>query len=599
MLVSPAALLHQAIPVRAKCGKPAGVSPESELAAADAVSLRIGDWYPIFNPKDTMYRFDETLLRMRYSLLELPDLGATSSLEEKYFEPVARLVHCILLSPDMEHGPLQASWANGPEGLWRSARIGFHVADPDSDMRAYRRNDHGLSQEPGSIEAGPLPSRVPAGTKMNSLVMDAIAQCRQTHAVVGIITDEIQTLILRPGYPGDTILAMQVHPTAEVSIRRLIAFFIYAETFQARLCTLDGYAPSLLWLGAQPARVPKPLPQLLLRRSHEEFDVYRMQRSRSAWGEYVIWSEIYTQEAELSGNAPWKFVPGTRLPCTQLRIFGEGGINKWKPEGRPFVPVPPDTEALVMRHFRPRDNDLHGFLTLGPTQDTSQLHHWFEITGTGSVGPEKYSQTFWGRFNGVGPLLFLKLFDERFFPLPADGWDPADPPHERFLDFNLAIDMIRREEAAYKRVEYLQGSLLPHCYGFHKACGWPVYGMLVEAISGPTLATYMRNNMKPQHEQLTDLITRLRHALRALRFAGIHQTDWHLDQILCPPNPDDPALAPDIVMIDFAFALQSWGDWEGCPLETRPRELEHALMAVGIDQEVLRSCWFPATEEEL
>lgn len=225
--------------------------------------------------------------------------------------------------------------------------------------------------------------------------------------------------------------------------------------------------------------------------------------------------------------------------------------------------------------------------------------HTFVISSPASVGQDLYSQTFLGQFDGRGPLLCLKLFDERFFPAPEETWNPRTPPCKRLLDFNFAIDMMRREEAAYKRLEYLQGSLLPHCYAFHKLLlpgGWPVYGMLMEAIDGPIISTSDIKD-RPRVQQI-DFITRLRHALRAVRFAGIEQTDWNLGQILCPPDRDSPALALDIVLVDFAFALQNWGDVKGCPLEIEPRGLEHALIDWGIEGDILKRCWFQATEEE-
>ncbi|EPQ50412.1 hypothetical protein GLOTRDRAFT_133965 [Gloeophyllum trabeum ATCC 11539] len=102
---------------------------------------------------------------------------------------------------------------------------------------------------------------------------------------------------------------------------------------------------------------------------------------------------------------------------------------------------------------------------------------------------------------------------------------------------------------------------------------------------------------RPREQQI-DIIRRLRHGLRASRFAGIEQTDWKLDQILCPPNPENPTFAPDIVFVDFAFALQNWGEVMGCPLHREPGALASALRAWGVDREIMESCWFEATEEE-
>jgi hypothetical protein len=122
---------------------------------------------------------------------------------------------------------------------------------------------------------------------------------------------------------------------------------------------------------------------------------------------------------------------------------------------------------------------------------------------------------FLGHLEGSSHQICLKLFDERLFPMPEHpdyGDDSAESPEERLLDLNFVDDMMCREEAVYNdRLRHLQGSMIPHCYGFHMVgdqCGdhnsfvylllqftlpdeWEVYGFFMEFVQGPTLFSYL------------------------------------------------------------------------------------------------------------
>ena len=62
---------------------------------------------------------------------------------------------------------------------------------------------------------------------------------------------------------------------------------------------------------------------------------------------------------------------------------------------------------------------------------------------------------------------------------------------------------------------------------------------------------------------------RARHVTKALRYAGIDQTDWHGGQILCPSSKGEQdtkeTFDHELVLIDFAFAEQRLGESVGCP----------------------------------
>jgi hypothetical protein len=119
---------------------------------------------------------------------------------------------------------------------------------------------------------------------------------------------------------------------------------------------------------------------------------------------------------------------------------------------------------IVTRAKRPRHTDID--LLLETSTNTK-----FTITHVIRTSRNAFSQVFLGHLEGSSRQICLKIFDERLFPMPEHpdyNHDSPQPPEERLLDLNFADDMMRREEAVYNdRLRHLQGSMIPHCYGFH------------------------------------------------------------------------------------------------------------------------------------
>lgn len=125
-------------------------------------------------------------------------------------------------------------------------------------------------------------------------------------------------------------------------------------------------------------------------------------------------------------------------------------------------------------------------------QDSPLLRKIFErefrlrITRKISVGPGRWSQVVRAKVQHPGsdtnanlPEVCVKLYDERFFfrdmfPVQADydSWGDLelDVYNDEFPDFPPAVETIRQEDAAYKRMQRFQGSFLPHYYGSFMAC---------------------------------------------------------------------------------------------------------------------------------
>jgi hypothetical protein len=125
---------------------------------------------------------------------------------------------------------------------------------------------------------------------------------------------------------------------------------------------------------------------------------------------------------------------------------------------------PGETLDIVTKNTRPRYTDID--ILLKTNANTK-----FMITQVIRSSRNAFSQVFLGHLEGSPHQICLKLFDERLFPMPEHpdyDDDSLESPETRLLDLNFADDMMCREEAVYNdRLRHLQGSMIPHCYGFH------------------------------------------------------------------------------------------------------------------------------------
>ncbi|KAK7688658.1 hypothetical protein QCA50_008196 [Cerrena zonata] len=169
------------------------------------------------------------------------------------------------------------------------------------------------------------------------------------------------------------------------------------------------------------------------------------------------------------------------------------------------------------------------------------------------------------------PLLCLKLFDDRFYPLVyySQSWCTAE-------------DLVRREIAVYTKLDFMQGSLIPYFYGAHlftMSSGPPLYGILMEYIDMPTVSTERIKSLS-EDEQL-QLIRSARDGIRIFQYADISQHDWHRGQILIYRTANgDNKPSVHCVFIDFASCTQSTAAWEE---HTRDDILNSAYSLIGPD----------------
>ncbi|EEB90548.1 hypothetical protein MPER_11226 [Moniliophthora perniciosa FA553] len=291
-----------------------------------------------------------------------------------------------------------------------------------------------------------------------------------------------------------------------------------------------------------------------------DFDLFTLQRRRADALAFLNWK--VTAEKKALARLP---VAGDILGVAVNQFAKKEPLLQFTlPLDKPQA----ETLELLMNSPRPRQSGIDEFLQLQLSQGTLQ----FRIDKIVRSGAEKFSQVFFGSLlctagGGISATcevpICLKLFDEVLFPIRVRVEDLDSNPSNCFRSLNFASDMMRREYAAYQRLQYLQGTLLPHNYGFHEFTlpdGRAVWGFFLECIDGCPLSSFPLHTW-PESVQRTT-VSKLRHSVRALLYGGIQQADWHLDQVLVieSPGSEGGGHNTDFVLIDFAFIRLRFGE---------------------------------------
>lgn len=288
----------------------------------------------------------------------------------------------------------------------------------------------------------------------------------KTRAVFGILTDEISSLIVscRASMSIQDCPKLASASTAEVELRRLIATLIYDAASRWGMVKIR-FTPPLCWvLGAlYDKKVLEDAANTLdirHRRWFADFDLYSMQRVPELWDRFSEWRRDI-QEAGLQHP----LLPGSTIRFEPDSFTRRSGLLR---SPYPLFPLPPDTINTIKyeRPRRTRNAILDDLLRVSGELSLT-------ITEMKRSGRKCFSQVVFGRVTGCDETFCIKLYDERYFPIPDDYFDEEtfqfDPP-TRLACLNYSDDLARREEAVYDRLKDLQGWLLPYCYGFHVVC---------------------------------------------------------------------------------------------------------------------------------
>ncbi len=281
-------------------------------------------------------------------------------------------------------------------------------------------------------------------------------------APYGVLTDEVVSVVMeRDSIVDKGAMHVWAYSADETPLRLILAAFFYKEAINWTLCRYRSLGNSILCRGAlqSPDQLRTSFTQdtpilTATKRWFADFDMYTMQRVREAWNEFSLWKDYVQQQAK---DNP--IVPGMTL-SVEVGAFSRAYSRHRSPY--PLVPLPPDTLASVTRFSRPRNGGIDDILL---KSDSVQ----FKIAENKRVGPNQFSQVFFGRLVGCDELLCFKVYDERHFDIPEDNTTDYHftRAEYRLTSVNNSEDLVRREEAAYDRLSHLQGTLIPHSYGFH------------------------------------------------------------------------------------------------------------------------------------
>ncbi|KAF7297274.1 hypothetical protein MIND_00960600 [Mycena indigotica] len=285
----------------------------------------------------------------------------------------------------------------------------------------------------------------------------------------------------------------------------------------------------------------------------KDFDRYTLQRSLPDMELFLDWT---AKEAARLSERP--VIPGMSFTVDTNAFQREE--KGWRCRF-PNQPMPAQTKDFVGRRPRPRSTTIDQLLA-------SQHALEFEVTEVIRHKPNTFSQVFFGVLRSsdgnVSPKICLKLFVDAMFPVDEDGllneFVTTQPPF-RLGSLHYPEDLVRREEAAYERLQKHQGTLIPYCYGFHRFAmqdSLNAYGVLLEAIPGSSLTQV--DPLKWELDVQQSFMCHLRECQRALLYAGVDQRDYHGGQILLPNGHQYRPETDSIVLIDFAFAVQRFGD---------------------------------------
>ncbi|TFK71472.1 hypothetical protein BDN72DRAFT_958036 [Pluteus cervinus] len=327
---------------------------------------------------------------------------------------------------------------------------------------------------------------------------------------------------------------------------------------------------------------------------HSDFDIYTISHDRASALQFLRW-KAYVKE-----RVPQRFArPGETLSGWTLAFTHRHG--EWKP-CYPLRELPSETINYISTIKRPLPPHSEGLFDALKSSNTFVVNLVDDLTVSSEWGGRSRVSTCTltsiddQGLTSESPLLVLKLVDDRFYPLSFTTEDLAEwDVEECFAHFDSAESLVHREDAAYERLHFLQGSLIPHYYGAHQFVlpnGHRLFGMLMEYIPAPSILGGIAKSLtvKQQHQ----LVKSARHFVYALQRSDTPQRDWHPGQVLCrtlTSSAESSINSRDVVhgvFIDFGSAgihaeEHAWSlsdDFGDCLYTLKRPE-------VGLDNEVL------------
>ncbi|KAF7321317.1 hypothetical protein MKEN_00651900 [Mycena kentingensis (nom. inval.)] len=500
----------------------------------------------------------ERIAALRLLRLELPCVPRSESFVGKYIAPVLRVFQDVLV--------MRREDGSRPEISWTHSKGEYEHVE---SVRVYY--EQGATRTLFCIILFVPQICWPAlGTRYmqcsaSTLLADFWRRLQSSeHPAFILTTDEHRACILSEYRvcPNFLSLAQYDLRAGRKTLRNLITHLLYQlplRLFHGRP-SLPAMQGVLNCLSQDPdAAISHPSNP----RGFRDFDRYTMERSLPDLEVFLAWKEQVS--ARTSSNP---VTVGAKFVVQLDALLSEESL--WRCPF-PCPVVPRETYDTVTRARRMRDYEADSILRSKTTPIS------FEVTEVVRHESNTFSQVFFGILHsGDGRRsspICLKLYLDLMFPVDgkelrdtfgpplSDLWFDQISVSERLATLHYAEDLARREEAAYDRLREYQGTLIPHCYGFHRFTlseGITAYGALTEVICGPTVADAEISHWETASQRA--FAQHLRHGLRALLYAGVGQGDWHWGQILLPDGAEYRPDQHGLVLIDFAFAFQRFGD---------------------------------------
>ncbi|OCH89109.1 hypothetical protein OBBRIDRAFT_794614 [Obba rivulosa] len=559
-------------------------------------------------------------------------VSSSQSLEEKYLQPSLNVLRRLLREPV---API--NFIEIPNETWRTFLVGLWHEEPEDafeehwcsmghrDYEEITLNDWQslkvalcviMFAPPGYLKAGDFSV---SGYKLRTspYVAEQIdrlhALCMQFTSPLALLTDETMSAAfdIVPSYyrssefddpDDDEYYNVEILSIDSFPVRYALAGLIHLHGLSMDI-VYTGLRPIRRRLGAaiqHPLTVESLSDAFASRHSFSDWDLFTMQRSRVEWELFKDWKQAI---AVLALIHPYKKGDIIKLKTGASLANHYVLVRPSLPETP--LPLPPATLASVTMVSRPRDHVIDSLLANSAVEEhLSDIE--FRVTTVKPAGKHAYSQILFGTLGDTKTKLCLKLYDERLFNIDdIDDYDDcfSHNPSNRLNDLITAVDLAKTEEAAYDRLAHLQGTLVPHFYGVHQyelPNGTKLWGSLMEFIDCPTLEHV--DASKWSEEVQIDFVHRMRHALKALRYAGIRHGDEQARNILCPSIARQGSEAPGIVIIDFGHSEFWLSDEDGAPPEYYiPCYCPHfqpLLIEAGIDAKLVSEHWEPLDDFE-
>jgi len=204
------------------------------------------------------------------------------------------------------------------------------------------------------------------------------------------------------------------------------------------------------------------------------------------------------------------------------------------------------------------------------------------------TGVDQLSQTYRSRVtqqNRESINVIVKLFQQSLLPYPSLE-NIVDELSKG--DWISATELAEREAWAYDKMAALQGTTIPHSYGFYVfriPSGEEVIGHVMEEIGGFETTVYLEKNVH-NSDAVWALADATAWALHAIHCEGVVHYDMrHRNMHILAPDPLSKSASTAVVLFDFALSSQIIN--EGYSILARDcHDLQHELISAGVPADV-------------